>query len=197
MHTNKHTHTQYISQHPSIFFGFIQGWVAGAAVPDFPLPGHSPGPPALPAGSKAVPRPAERHSRCSVSWVVLCVSSWWDMPGTFKLYLTIIFSFTQARNSTHLNIDILRFIEFVSLIQSIWLILTVTRGGFHRSMLRLSSRLQFGRKSHSCSLFVRSSSRASGTTSFSSESCNAQFSTPCSQMSMLTVNITLQFKANT
>ena len=39
--------------------------------------------------------------------------------------------------------------------------------------------------------FVRSISRVSGTTSFSGESCNAQFSAPHSQMNVLTVNITL------
>ena len=50
-------------------------------------------------------------------------------------------------------------------------IVIISRGGFHLSMLRFS--------------------RVSGMTWFSSESCNAQFSAPRSQMIVLTVNMTL------
>ena len=46
---------------------------------------------------------------------------------------------------------------------------------------------QFSRKNRSYRSFIR----VSGTTSFSGESCNAQFSAPRSQMIVLMVNITL------
>ena len=36
--------------------------------------------PALPGGSRGVPRPAERHSLSSVSWVFPGVSYQWDVP---------------------------------------------------------------------------------------------------------------------
>ncbi|KAK3522463.1 hypothetical protein QTP86_013069 [Hemibagrus guttatus] len=39
-------------------------------------------PPALPEGPRGVPRPAERHSLSSVSWVFPWASSRWGMPGT-------------------------------------------------------------------------------------------------------------------
>ncbi|KAK3574648.1 hypothetical protein QTP86_011561 [Hemibagrus guttatus] len=39
-------------------------------------------PPALPEGPRGVPRPAERHSLSSVSWVFPGASSRWGMPGT-------------------------------------------------------------------------------------------------------------------
>ncbi|KAK3531229.1 hypothetical protein QTP70_015226, partial [Hemibagrus guttatus] len=39
-------------------------------------------PPALPEGPQGVPRPAERHSLSSVSWVFSGASSRWGMPGT-------------------------------------------------------------------------------------------------------------------
>ncbi|KAK3557387.1 hypothetical protein QTP70_026534 [Hemibagrus guttatus] len=39
-------------------------------------------PPALPEGPRGVPRPAERHSLSSVSWVFPGVSSRWGMPRT-------------------------------------------------------------------------------------------------------------------
>ncbi|KAK3557949.1 hypothetical protein QTP86_003877 [Hemibagrus guttatus] len=39
-------------------------------------------PPALPEGPRGIPRPAERHSLSSVSWVFPGASSRWGMPGT-------------------------------------------------------------------------------------------------------------------
>ncbi|MED6247127.1 hypothetical protein ATANTOWER_031150 [Ataeniobius toweri] len=39
-------------------------------------------PPAPPGGAQSVPRPSERHSPSSVSWVVPWASSRWDVPGT-------------------------------------------------------------------------------------------------------------------
>ncbi|MEQ2288289.1 hypothetical protein AMECASPLE_021197, partial [Ameca splendens] len=39
-------------------------------------------PPAPPVAAQGVPRPAERHSPSSVSWVVPWTSSRWDVPGT-------------------------------------------------------------------------------------------------------------------
>ena len=64
-----------------------------------------------------------------------------------------------------------------------------SRGGFHRSMSRFSSHqsVQKGRIIHVVRLF----SRVSGTTSFSGESCHAQFSAPRSHTIVLTVNIML------
>ncbi|KAK3510336.1 hypothetical protein QTP70_002593 [Hemibagrus guttatus] len=39
-------------------------------------------PPALPDGPRGFPRPAERHSLSSMSWVFPGASSQWGMPGT-------------------------------------------------------------------------------------------------------------------
>uniref|UniRef100_A0A3B3RF47 Uncharacterized protein n=1 Tax=Paramormyrops kingsleyae TaxID=1676925 RepID=A0A3B3RF47_9TELE len=69
---------------PSIhFLPLIRGRVAGAAVsagkPRLPSP--RPLPPAPLGESRGVPRPAERHSPSSVSWVFPGASSQWDMPG--------------------------------------------------------------------------------------------------------------------
>ncbi|MEQ2293985.1 hypothetical protein AMECASPLE_039197, partial [Ameca splendens] len=62
----------------------IQDRVAGAAdsaeMPRRQSP-QTP-PPAPPGGAQGVPRPAERHSPSSVSWVVPWASSRWDVPGT-------------------------------------------------------------------------------------------------------------------
>ncbi|XP_072768893.1 uncharacterized protein [Nerophis lumbriciformis] len=44
-------------------------------------PSPQPLPPALPGGSRGAPKPAERHSLFSVSWVFLVVSYWWLLLG--------------------------------------------------------------------------------------------------------------------
>ncbi|MEQ2176588.1 hypothetical protein GOODEAATRI_029470, partial [Goodea atripinnis] len=67
-----------------IDFRFILDQIAGAAdsaeMPRRPSP-QTP-PPAPPGGAQGVPRPAERRSPSSVSWVVPWASSRWDVPGT-------------------------------------------------------------------------------------------------------------------
>ena len=58
----------------------VAGAAASAEKPRPPSPQLLP--PALPGGSRGVPRPAERYNPSSVSWVDPGVSSRWDMPET-------------------------------------------------------------------------------------------------------------------
>ena len=71
--------------HPSInFLPLIRGQVVGSAAwagtPRLLSPRTLPLAP--PGGSQGIPRPAERHSHSSKSWVFLGFSSRWGMPGT-------------------------------------------------------------------------------------------------------------------
>ena len=70
------------------------------------------------------------------------------------------------------------------------------KGGFRPSVLRFSSRRSV-RQRKSFLLFVCLFSRVSGSTLFSGESCNKQFSAPRSQTAVLTVNMSLYYKADT
>ncbi|KAI3351848.1 hypothetical protein L3Q82_020243 [Scortum barcoo] len=74
------------SIHPSIFICLIRDRVAGggSSLSRDAQTSLTPEtlPPSLPGGPRGVPRPAERHSLSSMSWVFLEASSRWDMPGT-------------------------------------------------------------------------------------------------------------------